>query len=343
MDETVQQKHLISFDTWSMDEIDTVLRVSRELKKRRAAGEIGNHEVRELLENKTLFMIFFEQSTRTRNSMEAAMTQLGGHAHDLTPDKMQITHGETPKDTAMVLSRMGEGISIRNCFYGIGNRYLTEIAGYSSIPVISMQDDVYHPLQAIADLMTIQEHFGQNLRGLRVVVSWAYATSHAKPLSVPQSQILLFPRYGIDVVVGHPEEFPLQPEIVEKAKRNAAEAGASICFVQNMDDAVRKADIVIPKNWGGFVFFHPFADDEEHKREMKSNLEKHRNWIFDRRRLSTTGKNVKIMHALPADRGKEVTDEVLDSEHSIIYDEAENRLHTAKGILSLLMGGAVKG
>jgi len=333
MTDIIDQKHLISFDEWSTDEINAVLELSADLKRRRAEGEITD-----LLKNKTLFMIFFEQSTRTRNSLEAAMTQLGGHAHDLTPEKMQITHGESPKDTAMVLSRMGEGISIRNCFYNTGNRYLTDVAQHSWVPVISMQDDVYHPLQAIADLMTIQEQFGTDLRGLTVAICWAYATSHAKPLSVPQSQMLLFPRYGIDVVVGHPEEFPLQSGIVEKAKRNAHEAGARLRFVKDMDEAVSGAHVVVPKNWGGFAHFHPFVDDEQHRRDMKENLESHRDWTLDKKRFSLARKDAKVMHALPADRGKEVTDEVLDSGHSIIYDEAENRLHTAKGILTLLMG-----
>jgi ornithine carbamoyltransferase len=331
----VSQEHLVTFDGWSTGEIDTALALSRDLKKRRAAGRITD-----LLKNKTLFMIFFEQSTRTRNSLEAAMTQLGGHAHDLTPDKMQITHGETPKDTAMVLSRMGEGIAIRNCFYGIGNAYLADVARFSAVPLVSMQDDVYHPLQAIADLMTIREHFGENLRGLKVAVAWAYATSHAKPLSVPQSQLLLFPRFGMDVVVGHPVDFPLQTGIVEKAVRNAAEAGARVSFTHDMDEAVAGADVVVPKNWGGFARFDPYVDDEGHRREMKTSLERHRDWILDGRRLSLAAKGARIMHALPADRGKEATDEVLDGEQSIIYDEAENRLHTSKAILALLMGGA---
>jgi ornithine carbamoyltransferase len=290
-------------------------------------------------------MIFFEQSTRTRNSMEAAMTQLGGHAHDLTPDKMQITHGESPKDTAKVLSRMGEGIAIRNCFYGIGNRYLEDIAFHAEIPVISMQDDVYHPLQGIADLLTIQEHFGGSsvgsgsLRGLKVAVCWAFATSHAKPVSVPQSQVLLFPRYGMDVAVAHPKEFPLQADIVAKAGKNAEAAQTNLTITSDMNEAIKGADVVIPKNWGGFASFSDFQDDEEHRGAMKSNLEKYRDWICDSGRFSLANRGARVMHALPADRGKEVTDEVLDSDASIIYDEAENRLHTARGLLALLMGG----
>ncbi|MFL7811806.1 MAG: ornithine carbamoyltransferase, partial [Anaerolineae bacterium] len=116
MKERLRGRHLITLDDWSTQEIDAAIDVAAELKRLRAMGQQT-----ELLRNKTLFMIFFEQSTRTRNSMEAAMTQLGGHAHDLTPDKMQLSHGETPKDTAKVLSRMGEAIAIRNCFYEIGN------------------------------------------------------------------------------------------------------------------------------------------------------------------------------------------------------------------------------
>ena len=237
------EKHLITFDNWTENEIEEVIKLAGELKMKRASGEITHRLV-----NKTLFMIFFEGSTRTRNSMEAAMTQLGGHAHDLTADKMQISHGETPRDTAQVLSRMGEAIAIRNCFYGIGNRYINNIANNSDIPLISMQDDIYHPLQAIADLMTIREHFGKDSSGIKVAISWAYATSHAKPLSVPQSQILLLPRFGMDVVVAHPLEFPLQKGIIAKAEMNAAQNNGRLTFDHDMNEAVKDADIVFPKN-----------------------------------------------------------------------------------------------
>jgi ornithine carbamoyltransferase len=335
MKERLQGRHLITLDSWSKQEIDAVIEVSSELKRLRAMGK-----TMDLLKNKTLFMVFFEQSTRTRNSLEAAMTQLGGHAHDLTPDKMQLSHGETPKDTAKVLSRMGEAISIRNCFYNIGNRYLNEIAEHADIPLISMQDDVYHPLQALADLMTIEERYGRNLAGLKVVVSWAYATTHAKPLSVPQSQILLFPRYGMDVVVAHPPEFPLDSTIVERAAQRAAESGATLSFTHDMDEALEGADVVFPKNWGGFAYFHPFTDDQDTAGAMRANLQANKGWRLDSKRFALAKRDAVVMHALPADRNNEVTDEVLDSPNSIIYDEAENRLHTSKGLLTLLVGGA---
>lgn len=336
MDKKFKGKHFLTCEDWTKKELDQVFDKSFELK-----DQFLKEEAHLDLLHKTLFMIFFEQSTRTRNSMEAGMTQLGGHAHDLTADKMQLSHGESAKDTAIILSRMGHGIASRNCFYGIGKDYLAEMAKYSRRPVMSLQDDVYHPFQGLADLMTVFEHFGKNTKGLKVTISWAYADTHSKPLSVPQTQILLFPRYGIDVTVANPKEFPLSADIIEKAKKNAAVGGGSIKFTNDMDEAFEGAHIVIPKNWGGFGAYSVsdyLANENECKKEMKSNLEKYHSWICDEGRIKLADKNVKLMHALPADRGHEVTDEILDNENiSIVFDEAENRLHTAKAIMSMTM------
>jgi ornithine carbamoyltransferase len=256
---------------------------------------------------------------------------------------MQIAHGESAKDTAIILSRMGHGIASRNCFYGSGNAYLNEMAKYSKCPIMSLQDDVYHPFQGLADMMTIFEHFGRDVRGLKVTVSWAYAESHAKPLSVPQTQILLFPRYGLDVTVAHPQDFPLSKNIVEKAKANAKAGGGRLTFSNDMDAALKGAQVVIPKNWGGFGAYEVgeyLQNEVECKKQMASRLAAHKDWIFDRRRVKLAAPGVKLMHALPADRNREVTDEVIDDENiSIVYDEAENRLHTAKAIMALTMGG----
>jgi ornithine carbamoyltransferase len=329
-------KHFLSCDHWSKEELDVVFNRAFELK-----DDFYNERPTLSLAHKTLFMIFFEQSTRTRNSMEAGMTQLGGHAHDLTADKMQLSHGESPNDTAIILSRMGHGIASRNCFYGIGYDYLSEMAKHSTKPIMSLQDDIYHPFQGLADLMTIFEHLDKNPKGLKVTVSWAYADTHSKPLSVPQTQILLFPRYGIDVTVAHPKEFPLSKPIIEKAYKNAEVGGGSLKFTNDMDEAFEGAQIVVPKNWGGFGHYgvQEYLDNEDQcKVEMKANLEKYKDWICDDRRIKLADRNVKLMHALPADRGNEVTDEIIDNEDiSIVFDEAENRLHTAKSIMSLTM------
>jgi ornithine carbamoyltransferase len=329
-------KHFLSCDDWTKEELDIVFNTSFELK------EQFKNEVPHLhLPHKTLFMIFFEQSTRTRNSMEAGMTQLGGHAHDLTSDKMQLSHGESAKDTAIILSRMGHGIASRNCFYGIGYDYLSEMAKHSSKPVMSLQDDIYHPFQGLADLMTIYEQFGKDLKGLKVTVSWAYADTHSKPLSVPQTQALLFPRFGIDLTIAHPKEFPLSENIIERANKRAVEGDGSLNIVNDMDEAFEGAQIVIPKNWGGFGAYgvQEYLDNEDKcKIEMKENLEKYKSWICDEQRIKLADNNVKLMHALPADRGHEVTDEIIDDpDISVVFDEAENRLHTAKAIMALTM------
>lgn len=332
MNTTFRGKHLITCQEWTKDELETVFEVAKYFKMKHALNESN-----ELLKNKTAFLMFFEQSTRTRNSMEAGITQLGGHAHFLDTSTMQVSHGEVGKDTAQVLSSFGDAICVRNCFYGIGNKYLRTLAKYSTQPVLSLQDDIYHPMQVLADMLTIREIYGDT-RKLKVGISWAYATTHSKPLSVPQSQLLMFSRYGMDITVAAPKEFPLMKDIIETSYKNAELSGSSIKFTENMDEAFMDADIIIPKNWGGFLGVQD-PDSEEGKKEMKANLSLHKDWICDERRMSLAKKSVIYMHALPADRGNEVVDSVIDGPNSVVIQEAENRLHTAKAVMALTMGG----
>ena len=162
---------------WSTEEIDEALAVAAELKAKFKRGEPHR-----LLPDKTLFMLFLDKSTRTRNAFEAGMTQLGGHAHFLDADKTQVAHGESPKDMGIILSRYGHGLAIRHDLVPYeGNAYMREVARWAEIPLINLQCDVDHPTQTIADLMTLREHRGDDLRGLRVAVSWAFAPSYAKP------------------------------------------------------------------------------------------------------------------------------------------------------------------
>lgn len=320
-----RNKHFITLQDWTKEEIDTLLEVSYDLKKSFAMGLDTNY-----LQNKTIFLMFFEQSTRTRNSMEAGIAQLGGHANYLDTSTMQISHGEVAKDTAIILSRYGHAIACRNCFWQIGNKYLREMAEHSSVPVINMQCDLYHPLQAIADLMTMQEKMGE-LKRRKVSIIWAYATSHKKPISVPLSQALLFPRYGMDVWLAYPEGYEMPDWVIEQARTNAEENGGTFTITNDMDEAYRDADIVIPKNWGSWV------SDPEGKNS--GLLEANRHWICTEEKIALGKKDVRYMHALPADRGNEVVDAVIDGPHSIVYDEAENRLHTSKALMTLTMGG----
>jgi len=319
-------KHLIDFQDWTKEEIDTVLDVSFDLKRKFAMGIPTPY-----LRDKTVFLMFFEQSTRTRNSMEAGITQLGGHGNYLDTSNMQIAHGEAPKDTAVILSRFGHAIACRNCFWDIGNKYITEMAKWSSAPVINMQCDLYHPLQAIADLMTMQEKL-VSLKRAKVSVIWAYATSHKKPISVPVSQVLLFPRYGMDVTLAYPKGYELPDWVIEKARKNAEQNGGSLTITHDMEEAYRDADVVIPKNWGSWV-------SNQSTEVVDGLLERYKGWKCTEKMMELAGKDVIYMHALPADRGNEVEDSVIDGPHSVVYDEAENRLHTAKAVMTLTMGG----
>jgi N-acetylornithine carbamoyltransferase len=313
---------------WTAAEIDEAIAVSRELKA--AYKERRPHK---LLPDRTLFMLFLDKSTRTRNAFEAGMTQLGGHAIFLDAEKTQVAHGESPKDMGIILSRYGDGLAIRHDLAPYeGNAWMREIARWAEIPVINLQCDIDHPTQTLADLMTLREHRGEDLRGLRVAVTWAYAPSYAKPLSVPQGLAMLLPRFGMDVVVAHPPGWELMPEVVERAEAAAAEGGGSVTYCQDMDEAFENADVVYPKSWGSL---DAFADEQT----ALAASAKYTSWICDAGRMSLAKPDALYMHCLPADRGAEVTDQVIDGPQSVVYDEAENRMHTGKALCALTMGG----
>ncbi len=325
MSKPMRGRHFIDTQEWSDREIELLIETSADLKRK-----FHRDEPHALLRDRTLFMLFFEQSTRTRNSFEAGMTQLGGHAHDLTPEKLQVSHGETAKDTALVLSRYGHGIAIRNCDWGKGNTFIRDVAAISRVPVINMQCDRYHPCQAVADLMTVREKFGADLRGRRIAVTWTYAPNYVRPLSVPQSEILIMTRAGLDVVLAHPPEFRLEPEILAQAAANAARMGTRFEVVDDMDAAFTGASVVYPKSWGCLVH-------EPRREAAVKTIEKYPGWICDERRMRLARPEAIYMHPLPASRGLEVADAVIDGPQSAVWDQAENRLHTAKGLMALTM------
>jgi len=326
-------KDFISTADWSKDELGVALDVAAELKD--AFKQDRPHR---LLPDRTLFMIFLDLSTRTRNAFEAGMTQLGGHAHFIDANTSQIAHGETPHDMGIILSSYGHGIAIRHDKVpGEGNRYMRDVAEHASVPVINLQCDEDHPTQQMADLLTIEEVFGtRNLKGMRICVSWAYAPSYAKPMSVPQGLALLLPRFGADLVIARPPEYRLMPHIMERALRLASEGGGRITEIEDMDEGFRGAQVVYPKSWGAE---HLFGND----REALALNAKYQSWICDARRMDRAAEDAIYMHCLPADRGHEVTDEVIDGPQSVVFQEAENRLHTAKALMALTMGGYADG
>ncbi|MCX7828137.1 MAG: ornithine carbamoyltransferase [Thermanaerothrix sp.] len=328
-----RNRHFINLEDFTKEEVETMLEVSFDLKKKFAMGEPTPYLV-----NKTMFLIFFEQSTRTRNSMEAGLAQLGGHAGYLDSSTMQVSHGESAKDTAIILSSFGHAIACRYCNWGYGNKYLTEMAKWAKVPVMNLQCDLYHPFQALADLMTMKEKFGK-LERLKVSIIWAYAESHKKPISVPVSQVLLFPRYGMDVVLAHPKGWELPDWVIAQAKANAEKYGGTVTVTDDEEYAYRNAHIVIPKNWGNWVTDQTGLTAAGAVKVVDEKLMAHRSWKCTEEKMALADKDVVYMHALPADRNNEVEDAVIDGPHSIVYDEAENRLHTAKAVMTLLMGG----
>lgn len=325
MSADLKGRDLITTQEWTLAELESLLATAQELKSARAGGRATL-----LLPGKTLYMIFFDASTRTRNSFETGMTQLGGHAIYLSPDRMQISHGENARDTANVLSRYGEAIAIRHCAIGEGNAYLREVARHASVPVINMQCDVYHPCQILADYLTIRERFGTNTKGLKLGVAWTSAPNYVRPVSVPQSLILMMPRFGIDVTLAYPPEFKLMPEIERQARANAEAAGARFEITDRFDDAFEGADVVVPKSWG------PLVTTRDHAEGLKL-IEKYPTWRCEAQHMALGTRRLIYMHPLPADRGREVTDEVIDGPRSVVYDEAENRLHVQKALMALTM------
>ena len=322
-------KDYISTADWSVEQLSEALDVAAELK---AAFKHG--EPHRLLPDKTLFMIFLDLSTRTRNAFEAGMTQLGGHAHFIDGATSQIAHGESPRDMGIILSSYGHGMAIRHDKVpGEGNAYIREVAAASEAPVINLQCDIDHPTQQLADLMTIEEHFGtRDLSGMKICVSWAFAPSYAKPMSVPQGLALLLPRFGAELTIARPPEFRLMPTVMDQAQKLASEGGGSIVEVDDMDAGFEGARVVYPKSWGAE---HLFGDEAK---ALALNA-RYRDWICDSRRMGIAAKDSIYMHCLPADRGNEVTDEVIDGDQSVVFQEAENRLHTGKALMALTMGG----
>ena len=334
------------FITWldfERDEIEAILDTSHDLKRRQI-----RREPHRILDGMTLHMLFYNTSLRTRNSFEAGMTQLGGHAHFLQPGAVytpalkgeeKAYSTERISDVARVLAEMGDGIAIRiygkhtGWQYGKGNLIVREFAKWSRVPVINMEDDMYHPCQALADVMTMQEKLGPNLQGRKFVMSWAYSGSVEKPLAVPQSAIISAAMQGMDVTLAHPEGLDLDPKILDATKKLSSKHGGSFRIVHDMDEAFKGADVVYPKAWtvqptDGARIMAP--------EKAKAIFEANKDWICTSEKMTLTDDAI-YMHCLPADRDMEVTDEVIDGPNSVIIEEAANRLHAQKGMMALIM------
>ncbi len=269
--------------------------------------------------------IFRDNSTRTRFSYASAANLLGVAVQDMDETKSQIAHGETVRETANMISFLSDFIGIRDDMYlGEGNKYMREVGdaldeGYQKkvLPhrpgIINLQCDMDHPTQSMADLLHLKNYFGSldQLRGKKIVMSWAYSPSYGKPLSVPQGIIALMTRFGMQVELAHPEGYELIPEIVELANKNAFASGGSFHVGNSMEEAVKDADIVYPKSWAPFHIMQQRTELLKNKdakgltnleQSCLANNAKFKNWEYNEAKMKLTkNQNALYMHCLPAD------------------------------------------
>lgn len=311
-DRPFSHKHLLTLRDYDSGDISQILALALHLKAQQKQGVAHKH-----LAGKTLAMIFAKSSTRTRVSFEVGMTQLGGYPLFLSSNDIQLGRGEPVSDTAKVLSRMVDGVMIRT----FAQSDVEDLARYGGIPVINGLTDDFHPCQILADLMTVFEHKG-SLKGLKL----AYCGDGN---NVAHSLLLGCAKMGINISVACPHAYRPRADIVATAEACASESGSDVTVSSDVRSAMDGADAVYTDTWASMGqeashderlhAFRPFSVTPELMRLAKPDA------IF--------------LHCLPAYRGEEVAREVIDGPQSVIYDEAENRLHAQKAVLCLLMSG----
>lgn len=305
-------KHFISIHDITVDEFQQLMDLALKLKKETKAGI-----AHPLLKGKTLGMIFTKSSTRTRISFEVGMYQLGGHPMFLSANDMQLGRGESIYDTANVMSRFVDGIMIRT----YAHQDVLDLAKYGTVPVINGLTDLLHPCQAMADLMTVYEHKG-TLRGLKL----AYVGDGN---NVAHSLLYACAKAGMDMTVATPEGYECNAEIVKNALEDAKMTGSRLVMTQDPAEAVKDADVVCTDTW---VSMGQEAEKEERVKIFKD-------YQVNAKLFGQAKQDAIFIHCLPAYRGFEVTEDVIDGPRSVIFDEAENRLHAQKAVLAMVMAG----
>lgn len=304
-------KDMLSIHDLSVDEVQEILALAKELKAKQKAGV--PHEI---LKGKTLGMIFEKSSTRTRVSFETGMYQLGGQALFLSNRDLQLGRGEPIRDTARVLSCYLDGIMIRT----FGHDRVEELAKWADIPVINALTDLLHPCQVLTDLLTIEEYKGKNLKGLKM----AYVGDGN---NMTNSFLYGCAKVGMTFVAATPEDYRPDETVFKNALEDAKETGAALSLVTDPQEAVKDADIVVTDTWASM------GQEAEHEARKKIFAP----YQVNKELLKGADKRVIVMHCLPAYRGEEITEEVLEANADVIFDEAENRLHTQKAIMALTM------
>ncbi|MCM8782151.1 MAG: ornithine carbamoyltransferase [Candidatus Omnitrophica bacterium] len=304
------KKDLISAHDLSVQEINKLFALTDELK-------VDDEKFTVALEGKTLALIFQKPSNRTRVSFEVGMTQLGGHTIYLGPDDIKLGVREATKDVAGVLSRYVDGIVART----FAHNDILELAKNSTVPVINGLSDLLHPCQAMADVYTIKEKLGR-LEGVRVAFV-------GDGNNVLHSLLHCCSKVGIDLSIATPKGYEPDKKIVKEAEDELKKSGGKLNFSNDPKEAVKGSDVVYTDVWISM------GQEKEYKKRVKA----FKGFQVNKKLVSLAKKGCLIMHCLPAHRGQEITDEVLDSPNSIILDQAENRMHVQKAILLMLLGG----
>jgi len=292
------------------------------------------------LAGRTLLLAFLAESERTRAAFVDGGRQLGAEVRDVSAGCFAMLRRPDAVTQMARLALEGDGLAIRHpLFPGRANAFIRAVAAATDRPVVNLQCDVDHPIQTLTDLLTLQTHFGGATRGRTVAVTWAYRRRPGRPPSVARGLLSLLPRYGFEVRFAHPSGFELPPAALEEAHAAAREGGGAVVLAPDLDAAVEGADVVYPRSWAPAAVLHrpdeatalaaPFSD-----------------WRLDEARFARAAADAVFLHCLPAVRGEEVSDAVIDSERSLIYAQASNRLEIAKAVLVESMGpgrGAAEG
>lgn len=306
----MQGRDFLDFSEVTPDELQYVLSLAETLKKKQKQGEIYQPLV-----GKTLGMIFTKASTRTRVSFEVGMFQLGGQALFLSSNDIQIGRGEPISDTAKVLSRYADGIMIRT----FAHEDVVELAEHADVPVINGLTDLHHPCQVMADILTIKEQKGK-LQGLTV----AYVGDGN---NMAHSWIQAAPKFGLNMRVATPEGYECNTDVMEQAKQWAVEHGTELLFTNDPVEAVKGADVIYTDVWASMG----------QEAEQAERVKQFADYQVNEQLCAHAQPDYIFMHCLPAHRGEEVTADIIDGPHSVVFDEAENRLHVQKAILVAVM------
>jgi len=306
----LKHKDLISVHDLEIGEVALILDVAAKLKRKQKKGEPHQY-----LKGKTLAMLFSKASTRTRTSFEVGFFQLGGHPIYLSDDASQIGRGEPVKDTARVLSRFVDGIMIRT----FSHESVIELAKYASIPVINGLTDLLHPCQALTDLFTIQEKM-KVLKG-RKMVYVGDGNNMAHSLMYAAAKV------GMNMVCACPKGYQPDPKVLAEAQEDASHTGCTITVEEDVMKAVKGADVLYTDTWASM------GQEEEHDARKKIFA----SYQINAELLAAARPEAIVMHCLPAYRGEEITDDVIEGPQSVVFDQAENRLHVQKAIMALLM------